>query len=108
MKAMTKFQNGQHRGVYRLSNLQIDQMVIMRKHKKDHALDPGWEGPYVFRGFHNEGAQTAILEDHDITTYTSFKSTLTGQEPGTRSKNALAETKSEQKAYALLMVAFYY
>jgi hypothetical protein len=48
MQAITTFAKRQHRGVYRMQNLKVDQMVIMRKHKNDHNLDPGWEGPYVF------------------------------------------------------------
>lgn len=69
MRAITNFQRRQHRGVYRIQNLKIDQMVIMRKNKRDHNLDPGWEGPYVFRGFYDDGAQIAILEDYDGTTW---------------------------------------
>lgn len=69
MRAITNYQKRQHRGVYRMTELKIDQMVIMRKHKKDHSLDPGWEGPYVFRGFHDEGAQVALLEDFDGTVW---------------------------------------
>jgi hypothetical protein len=62
MRAITNFQKRQHRGVYRMKELKIDQLVIMRKHKKEHNLDPGWEGPYVFRGLYDEGAQVAILK----------------------------------------------
>jgi hypothetical protein len=69
MRAITNFAKRQHRGVYRTQNLKIDQMVIMRKHKKDHNLDPGWEGPYVFRGFYDDGAQVALIEDFDGTVW---------------------------------------
>jgi hypothetical protein len=67
MRAITGFAKRQHRGVYKAQELKIDQMVLMQKHKKAHSLDPGWEGPYVFRGFYNEGAQVAIMEDYDGT-----------------------------------------
>jgi hypothetical protein len=67
MRAITGFAKRQHRGIYRAQELKIDQMVIMRKHKKAHNLDPGGEGPYVFRGFYDEGAQVAIIEDSDGT-----------------------------------------
>jgi hypothetical protein len=69
MQAITHFEKRQHRGIFRMQGLVVDQMVIMRKHKKEHNLDPGWEGPYVFRGFYDEAAQVAIIEDYDGTTW---------------------------------------
>lgn len=87
MQAITGFEKRQHRGVYRMQELKIDQMVIMRKHRKAHNLDPGWEGPYVFRGFYDEGAQVAILEDYagtvwprHITQIHPYRPSVRGQE----------------------------
>ena len=35
----------------------------MRKARKQHPLDLGWEGPYTFVGFLDANGQVAILED---------------------------------------------
>ena len=62
-KAIEAFKKRQHRGVYRASNLTPGCKVIMRKTRKQHPLDLGWEGPYQFVGFMDDNAQVAILED---------------------------------------------
>jgi hypothetical protein len=36
----------------------------MRKHKREHKLDCGWEGPYYFRYFYDDAGQVAVLEDY--------------------------------------------
>jgi hypothetical protein len=36
----------------------------MRKHKREHKLDCGWEGPYYFRYFYDDTGQVAVLEDY--------------------------------------------
>jgi hypothetical protein len=37
--------------------------IIMRKHKREHKLDCGWEGPYYFKYFYDDAGQMAVLED---------------------------------------------
>jgi hypothetical protein len=54
----------QHRGVYRVANLRPGQLVIMRKHKREHTLDCGWEGSYYFKYFNEDAGQVAVLEDY--------------------------------------------
>ncbi|GAQ91265.1 hypothetical protein KFL_007540035 [Klebsormidium nitens] len=38
-------------------------LVIMKKAKREHKFDTGWEGPYRFLYFYDEAAQVAVLED---------------------------------------------
>jgi hypothetical protein len=64
IKGNAAYQRRQHRGVYRVANLRPGQLVIMRKHKREHKLDCGWEGPYYFRYFYDKAGQIAVLEDH--------------------------------------------
>jgi hypothetical protein len=59
MRAEAAFQKRQHRGVYRVTNLVPGQLVIMRKPKREHKLDSGWEG-YHFRAFYDEAGQIAV------------------------------------------------
>ena len=62
-KAIEAFKKRQHRGVYRASQLTPGCKVIMRKTRKQHTLDLGWEGPYQLVGFIDDNAQVAVLED---------------------------------------------
>ena len=62
-QAIEAFSKRQHRGVYRTSRLIPGCKVIMRKTRKTHPLDMGWEGPYKFVGFLDDNAQVAVLED---------------------------------------------
>ena len=36
----------------------------MRKARREHKFDTGWEGPYHFRYFYDEAGQIAVLEDN--------------------------------------------
>jgi hypothetical protein len=65
MRAEAAFQKRQHQGVHRVTNLVPGQLVIMRKPKREHNLDSGWEGPYHFRAFYDEAGQIAVLEDNN-------------------------------------------
>ena len=62
-QAIDAFGRRQHRGAYRVSRLIPGTKVIMRKARKQHPLDLGWEGPYTFVGFLDTNGQVAILED---------------------------------------------
>ena len=61
--AIEAFRKRQHRGAYRTDQLEPGCKVIMRKTRKGHPLDLGFEGPYKFVGYMDENAQVAILED---------------------------------------------
>ena len=65
VRAEAAYQRRQHRGVYRVANLQPGQLVIMKKAKREHKFDTGWEGPYRFAYFFDEAAQVAVLEDQN-------------------------------------------
>ena len=65
VRAEAAYQRRQHRGVYRVANLQPGQLVIMKKAKREHKFDTGWEGPYKFAYFFDEAAQVAVLEDQN-------------------------------------------
>ena len=65
VRAEAAYQRRQHRGVYRVANLQPGQLVIMKKAKREHKFDTGWEGPYKFAYFFDESAQVAVLEDQN-------------------------------------------
>jgi hypothetical protein len=64
IRAEAAYLRRQHRGVYRVANLRPGQLVIMRKHKREHKLDCGWEGPYYFKYFYDDAGQVAVLEDY--------------------------------------------
>ena len=52
--AIQAFRKRQHRGAYRAAQLEPGCKVLMRKTRKGHPLDLGWEGPYQFVGYMDE------------------------------------------------------
>ena len=65
VRAEAAYQRRQHRGVYRVANLRPGQLVIMKKTRREHKFDTGWEGPYRFAYFYDDAAQVAVLEDQN-------------------------------------------
>ncbi|GAQ92084.1 putative retrotransposon protein [Klebsormidium nitens] len=63
VRSEAAYRRRQHRGVYRVANLTPGQVVIMRKNRREHKLDAGWEGPYFFRYFYDDSCQIAVIED---------------------------------------------